>query len=118
AAPSRAQNSGVSSTLTSPVSPYDENRPLRHSPAQTTDSWTLEPGCTSLFGHSFTFAWTWAPWPMTHSSPMTEFSSSRQLFFTVTLRQTMLWRSRELSPMYECGQITLLLTLALSSTTT
>src|SRR5580704_6750515 len=117
AAPSRAQNSGVSSTLISPPSPYDENRPLRHSPAQITDSFTVDPGSTVLLGQILTPARTCDPLPSTHSSAITEFSSRSESFLMVTLRQTIAWRSRQRSPMYECGQITLLLTLVLSSMT-
>src|SRR5260221_2238255 len=82
------------------------------------DSCTVDPACTSLCGQILTSAATREPAPMTHSSPTTVFSSSSTLFLTVTLRQTSDWRSRELSPMYECGQTTLLDTLSLSSTMT
>ena len=61
AAPSRAQNSGVISTLMRPVIPQDEKRPRRHSPAQTTDSVTVDPGSISLCGQIRTPAWTREP---------------------------------------------------------
>src|SRR5580658_4102111 len=117
AAPSRAQNSGVSSTLMRPPNPYDENSPLRHSPAQITDSLTVEPGSTVLLGQILTPARTCEPLPSTHSSATTEFSSSRESFLMVTLRQTIACRSLQRSPTYECGQTTLLLILVLSSMT-
>jgi hypothetical protein len=58
AAPRRAQNSGVSSTLIRPVIPQEEKRPRLHSPAQTTDSVTVEPGAISLCGQIRTPALT------------------------------------------------------------
>src|SRR6202035_2172807 len=96
---------------------YDENSPLRHSPAQITDSFTVEPGSTVLLGQILTPARICEPRPSTHSSAMTEFSSSSESFLIVTLRQTIAWRSRHRSPMYECGQMMLLLTFVLSSMT-
>jgi hypothetical protein len=99
AAPRRAQNSGVSSTLISPVIPYDEKSPRRHSPAHTTDSLTVDPGSICLCGQIFTPALTREPWPMTQSSPITAPSSIRVLFFTVTERPMMASRTRQLSPM-------------------
>ena len=82
-----------------PVSPADENRPGRHSPAQMMDSLTREPVWISLFGQSFTPASMRLPSPITQSSPTTVLSSSRQLFLMVTLRPMMLWRSLQFSPM-------------------
>ncbi len=92
--------------------PNEENSPRRHSPAQITDSFTVEPGSISLLGQILTPARMREPRPTRQSSPMTLFSSSRVLFFTVTLRHTIAWRRRHCSPMYECGQMMLLLTLA------
>src|ERR1700722_3053591 len=117
AAPSRAQNSGVSSTLMSPPSPYDENSPWRHSPAQMIDSLTVDPGSTLLLGQILTPARICDPLPRTHSSATTEFSSRRQSFLIVTLRQTIACRSLARSPMYECGHTMLLLIFVLSSMT-
>ena len=99
AAPRRAENSGVSSTLIRPVIPDDEKRPRRHSPAQTTDSLTVEPGSISLWGQIRMPAWMREPWPMTQSSPITAPSSTTVLFLMVTPRPTTAWRSRHPSPM-------------------
>src|ERR1700689_2802907 len=100
-----------------PPKPYDENSPLRPPPPQITDSLTVEPGSTVLLGQILTPARICEPRPSTHSSAITEFSSSSGSFLIVTLRQTIAWRSLQRSPMYECGHTTLLLTLVLSSMT-
>jgi hypothetical protein len=70
-----------------------------------------------LLGQILTPARICVPRPSTHSSAMTEFSSSSESFLMVTLRQTIAWRSLQRSPMYECGHTTLLLTFVLSSIT-
>src|SRR4029077_21068250 len=88
AAPRRAANSGVNSTLVKPVRPYEVNSPRFHEPAQMIDSRTTAPGSTSLLGQIRTLALTVEPAPMTTSLPMTLPSSSRQPFLTVTERHT------------------------------
>src|ERR1700704_4473718 len=95
AAPSRAPNSGVNSTLVRPVSPYEVNSPRFHDPAQMIDSCTTAPGSTSLLGQILTLGLTVAPVPRTTSLPITLPSSSRHPFFTVTERQTTAPRRRE-----------------------
>src|SRR5579859_3280831 len=112
AAPSRAANSGVNSTLVNPVSPYDVNRPRFHEPAQMIDSRTTAPGSTSLFGQMRTLALTVDPAPITTSLPITLPSSSRHPFLTVTDRHTTAPRRREFSPMYAWSQVIEFETLA------
>src|SRR5713226_8908914 len=104
AAPSRAENSGVNSTLVRPFSPYELKSPRFHEPAQMIESCTTAPGSTSLLGQMRTLALTVAPAPSTTSLPMTLPSSSRHPFLTVTDRQTTEPRSRELRPTYEWSQ--------------
>src|SRR5580765_6362778 len=112
AAPSRAPNSGVNSTFTSPVRPYDVKRPRFHDPAQMIDSCTTAPGSTSLLGQIRTFGLTVEPAPITTSLPITLPSSSRQPFFSVTDRHTPEPRRRESSPPYVWSQMMELETLA------
>src|SRR6202030_251962 len=88
AAPSLEANSGVNSTLISPFSPYELNRPRFHEPAQMIDSWTTAPGSTSLLGQMRTFGLMVEPAPITTSLPMTLPSSRRQPFLIVTDLQT------------------------------
>src|SRR5713101_9657557 len=106
AAPSRAENSGVNSTLVRPFSPYELKSPRFHEPAQMIESCTTAPGSTSLLGQMRTLALTVAPAPSTTSLPMTLPSSRRHPFFTVTERQTTAPRRRLFSPMYEWSQST------------
>ena len=82
-----------------------------------TDSFTVDPGSTVLLGQIFTPARICDPLPSTHSSAITEFSSRSESFLIVTLRQTIACRSLQRSPMYECGQTMLLLSLVCSSIT-
>src|SRR5229473_6559847 len=104
AAPSRAENSGVNSTLVRPFSPYELKSPRFHEPAQMIESCTTAPGSTSLLGQMRTLAFTVTPAPSTTSLPMTLPSSSKHPFLTVTDRQTTEPRSRELMPTYEWSQ--------------
>src|SRR5579859_837107 len=116
AAPSRAANSGVNSTLVRPVRPYDENSPRFHEPAQMIDSRTTAPGSTSLFGQMRTLGLTVEPAPMTTSLPITLPSSSSEPCFTVTERHTTEPRRRAFSPMYAWSQVIELETFAPEST--
>src|SRR5229473_7493111 len=104
AAPSRDANSGVNSTLVSPVNPYEVKSPRFHEPAQMIDSCTTAPGSTSLLGQMRTLGLIVAPVPSTTSLPMTLPSSSRHPFLIVTERQTTAPLNRALRPTYEWSQ--------------
>src|SRR5437588_6800204 len=116
AAPSRAVNSGVNSTLVSPVIPKEVKRPRFQEPAQITESVTTAPASTCLSGQILTLACTTAPAPITTSLPITLPSSSSEPFFTVAARQTIAPRRRQFSPMYAWSQVTELETLVPTST--
>ena len=62
------------------------------------DSRTTAPGSISLLGQMRTLALTEALLPITTSLPMTDPSSRRAPFFTVTPRQSTVPRRREFSP--------------------
>ena len=63
AAPSRAENSGVRSTFTTPVTPYRPNSTRRPCDPQMMLLLTVAPDSISLPGQIFTLGWITAPSP-------------------------------------------------------
>ncbi len=98
AEPSRAANSGVRSTFTSPVTPKRPNSERRPCEPQMRLEATTAPPSTCLSGQIFTSARTRAPSLITEWSPTTEPSSSTTRDLSAHWRPTIVPRRSERSP--------------------
>ena len=99
AAPILAANSGVRSTLTTPVTPNRPKSTRRPRAPQMMLVLTVAPGSISFSGQTLTLAWRTAPSPTMELSPTTTPSKSTALLLMVHCRPMMAPRTSAPSPM-------------------
>ena len=117
AAPTLEANSGETSTLASPVTPYRPNRARDHRSPHTRLTASVAPSSTSLYGQTFTLALSSLDSPIFEKSPTTTPSARKALARTVAPRPTMASFSTAPGPTRASSQRMLPVTSAPSPTT-